>query len=352
MFTAYKGYAHMVRQVARSQGVKHPDIRGALLDCAGDLLVQVGRSADQLTLLQEVVHYFMGHRVVCVSSALAEQLAETEMDLELEGLRLPFTLFEVCVDDAYHVAEGIPAPGALVMVRPDESTVAAIVSQGAELFRRLAVRAGMPGIPPREVAAGELAGALTMRTVSPYDGGMLHCTIPYEQNRGKSVDNIIQSLAVPMKDPLMVPTDLREKELESRLLRIALGALCYLNTANPECEPFKDRNRASIGIRPEIMLLGGSMKRDVAAHLRKAHWRHLAHPKFRRSDSGGVRVVWVRPALVNPAVESHELPPKETFVPREEGVIAGSGEADDIVEWSFTGIARGLKGARNAKVKA
>ena len=307
MFTPYKGFAYMLRKEAKAQHW-NPDLHDALVDMAASSLIMCPvQSQDHRAIVEEAVHYLLGHRVICVSAALAAQLAQTEIALQLDHISLPYSLFELCVDDSYRPT-GFPLPGCLACVRPDEATRTALGRIALESFAKEVERTGS-GRPPVSQDLGWMANSVTLRWRTPLDEGICHAAIDYRKYEGKDCDAVIDDMGTIAEVAVgaAVALDKVEKDTEKILLRIVLGALCYLNTARPEAEPHKDRNRPHLGnVAPQIELLGRTAKKDASFHLRKAHWRRLAHQRFERDETGRIRIVWVRPAVVNPGSEAKE----------------------------------------------
>jgi len=325
MFIHYDGIAVALKRALKERGLKLHSVEDALLESAAGLLQMTSGEVtqDHRAVIEEMVHYCLSHHVVCVSAALAEQLSCTEMDVELDHLKLPFHIFEVCIDDKFKIHGDHPAPGVLACIRPSGGTADAITSYAVKSFELL----GLP-VPPEIVAAyrTKLENSLYMRWKTPLDGGICHIGIKYDDAIGKPIDTVVDELGVLASSIVgMVELDPAEKAIEKKLLRIVLGALCYLNTSDPEVEKFKDRNRPSIGsVPPDIVLLGRTVKREVAFHLRKAHWRHLVHQRFQRDEDGKIKVVWVRPAVINPGAQAKEAPAKVDYVPKENQDNEGS----------------------------
>lgn len=63
---------------------------------------------------------------------------------------------------------------------------------------------------------------------------------------------------------------------------------------------YKLRDMITHGLREPGDDLGGSHA-GPRAHWRKLHMRSLRHEKYKRNENGSIRVIWVRPALINAA---------------------------------------------------
>lgn len=304
MFIPYRGYLSILREFLKQQGnkLRRQNVHREMLEMFRTTLRYNPRTLfqpkdmpleldqDSILILIETVHYLLTHRVYCVSTALAERLAETEMELSLDNLNLPSGVFEVCFDDAFEIMPGVKAPGVLVLCTPGPEIISAL----AKFAKEATGQDGPMRIAPRY---GEL---FSLRFKSPFDDGIMHMTISVKDEKGKPIDEIVDGLGRCQYSWRLVDASGEEKEVEKRLMRIVLGIICYLNTVDPESRAYMDRNRPSYSERPaELFLLGEHIPREVSWHLRKGHFRFLRSERFKRDDSGKVRCVWVRASEVN-----------------------------------------------------
>lgn len=306
MYSYYKGLLAMLRDAMREEGVKiKPDgVEAALVNMGAGALKMTGGQPCQevVTISQECVHYCLGHHVLYVPAVLAEQLMCTEFRMSLEGLRLPYSVFEVCIDTDFKVMDNVAAPGVLAMVAPDEKVIDSLV----HFFKKMGDRAGVETLGRPE----KFCNAVALRYADALGvyGGLCHAVIPIRGNENRTIDEAIDSLGREAKQLIGTKAlDDRDVELQKRLARIVMGCVCYLNTADPDVSKFKDRQRPHYSFPPDALLLGKDIQRDEFFRLRKAHWRWLHHPRFQRDEAGRVRVVWVRPATVHYGAQTKEV---------------------------------------------
>jgi hypothetical protein len=263
--------------------------------------------AEIQLMVFEMIHYYLSHRVYCVSSPLAEQLMNSDITLTLDHLSLPSSIFEVDFEEGFEILPGVQAPGVLCIVRPDETVFSP--------FKKF-IHGSMGFEVPWHVEPG-MENMFSVRFTSPLaDRGMLHVTLNTEEQKDQPIDELIDSLTLPKYALRMEPLTPTEKEIEKRIVRTVLGMLCYLHTADPDIREGKVHNRPAFSdLLPTAFLVGESIPREVAWHLRKAHWRFLRDPRYRRDEAGNIRTVWVRPAEVSREHRpAGELPPKEEIV--------------------------------------
>lgn len=320
MYTPYQGFVWEIRQRQKERNERFsrqdlPQQLAGLMDVVASHYSGSEISQDGVLIMLEMAHYLLSHKVVYVPTPLAQRLMETSLEVNFENLHVPFHIFEVVFDQDFEI-EGYPAPSCLAAVTLDDITFNAtseclnkvISSQTAQ--KRIA-----RGLPVLYHVPEKFKEMATIRFRSPVDnGGICHMTFSSVEDKGKKIDDVIDSLGTYTKSSVgMVKLNDIERTLEKRLMTIVLGVLCYLNTSEPEMETYKDRNRMSLSaIKPDAVILGKSIEKATPGwHLRKGHWRFLKHERFTRKNPA--RCVWVRsaevnkeskPAIPNPNVES------------------------------------------------
>lgn len=125
MYLPYNGFALSLKEASKQLGhkIKGHMLEPALLDVAVESLEKSDGIAthDHRTIMEEMIHYLCGHHVICLSAALADRLMQTEVSLELEHIRLPFSIFEVCIEDSFDLYKGHRASGVLVTTLLDQA---------------------------------------------------------------------------------------------------------------------------------------------------------------------------------------------------------------------------------------
>lgn len=324
----YKPFHGLVRELtrrARAERRRDFDCLQALRTLIVKNLLDHGEITQiGVQTVQESIHYYLSHRIVYVSTPLAQQLLESKIEVPPDELRIPYSLFEVCFDDSLEVMPGIKAPSCLVMVKPGKATQDAILSRLGEchkiieqLREKAAATFKFPAgklEPPR--LADKFGDAFNIHFASPWDDSICHANLPFSESVGQSVDEVIEKLDHSGMHGLY-PMGAHEIECEKRLCRIVFGILCYLNVEDPDVVEFKDHNRPRMGDRPpESILLGQSFRAMPGWHLRKAHYRFLGHPRFKRGDGGNIRSVWVRETEIHASDRPAGSTEKADFVPR------------------------------------
>lgn len=290
----------------REQRIKNLEI--CLLQAveASWLSYQGRNHPDTMLIMQEAVHYLLNHQVVYISTPLAQSLMNTEIELELDNLYIPFRLFEICFENDFKIYKDYVAPGTLVLAKADDAILSAFnnfatlstnfITKNLNEYQKLR---GLPPIKPDQPdISDDLQKMLSLRFQSPVDQSLCHCVINSSIDAGKSVDAIIDGLKM-FDNSGIFELNQDEREIEKRLMRIVLGSMCYLGTQDPDVIEYRNRNRKSFYNKPKEILLGGKFEKDTSWHLRKAHWRFLKDKRFERDKDGNVKCVWVKSAEVN-----------------------------------------------------
>lgn len=307
MYSPYQGFVWEIRQRQKERNERFsrqdlPQQLAGLMDIvASHYSSGVEMSQDGVLIMLEMAHYLLSHKVVYVPTPLAQRLMETSLEVNFENLHVPFHIFEVVFDQDFKIG-GYSAPSCLAVVTPDDVTFNAINSCLKQATNdQTAQKRIARGLPVSYHVPEGFKDMATIRFRSPVDnGGICHMTFSSIEDKGKKIDDVIDSLGTYTKSSVgMVKLNDVEREMEKRLMTIVLGVLCYLNTSEPEIEAFKDRNRMSLSaVKPDAVILGKSIERAAPGwHLRKGHWRFLKHERFTRKDPA--RCVWVRSAEVN-----------------------------------------------------
>jgi hypothetical protein len=315
MFQPYRGYAYSLRHLLPrliGEKVTRENLQGYMSEMIKKFLrLRPGENVakqDVMAVLTELCHYLLSHKVYYVKTTFAEQLMNSSIELNIENLHIPHRIFEVCFEESLELVPGYKAASCLVAL-----DLTAVEHGAMQEF--LSQSVGMPvdfSVPLKSLA-------VRFAPISELElGAMIHVVIDLDSEKGKPIDDVIQSLEPFRYSGEMVALAPIEKEAEKKICRIVLGMLCYLNTKDPDVGEFKNRNRPAFGsLRPTEFLLGASFTRDIAWHLRKAHWRFLKHERYKRDEAGSARCVWVRSAEINRGADPSaparkiELAPKD-----------------------------------------
>lgn len=232
----------------------------------------------------EYVHYLFSHQVYFVRTPFAEKLAESAIELRLDELKIPQHIFEVCFEDDFKI-DGVPISSVLVSCGIGDGEISIIQDMISKVI-------GVAGAVPVGVR-----DMFSIRMTSPFDGGTLHLVLNFKNNTGRDIDAVIDEAGTLN---MMTKVDTRELEYEKIISRIVLGILCYLNTDSPSLSMIKPYNRPILGpIQPTVILLGEGITREMGWHIRSSHWRFLRDERFKRTEDGKVRCVWIRSTEVN-----------------------------------------------------
>lgn len=256
-----------------------PDMMHKLLDIGLTCLPTFQGSINQetLTVLFEMSHYLLSHKVYHVETGMAQSLMKTEISLNLHDLKLPYKIFEVSFKDDLRIPAG-KIPSVLAVVTPGR---AEIDSCNAFLRNRYKI----------SDSAGNM---LYLRYVSP-EGGICHSNIPAEFFLDRSIDEAMDMIGDERRDTFQFTDKLSssDKMIQRSLLRTVMGLMCYINTESPDVRLWKNKNRPAMGtLKPEGYLVGSTL--PDSWFMRRGHFMVLKHERYRRQD-GAVRVVWRRP---------------------------------------------------------
>lgn len=300
MFEPFRGLTFRARQQMRADG----DRRQVDLEC---LLIETGACVMNgsphgngvTSVLLELVHYFLSHRVLYVPTPLAERLMATRLDIPPIAIQTPYQLFELSFDDKLEVRPGLKLESCLAMVLPDESLLNTVRERCQQCSHAAVDRRNkvLKLMPPEEHQPVQLADRMRRSFLVLFSirGQESICQLHFrpDEYTGLSMDEAIDKLLEPGPIPGFMSLSAEEIEMEKALCRIVFGALCYLGTKEPEVGTWKDRCRPRLGIAPKGLILGQSIKSSVGWHLRKAHWRFFKHEKFT------VPYTWVHSAEIN-----------------------------------------------------
>jgi hypothetical protein len=308
MFQPYNGYVLELKRALKADGRKLDDVilRQSGIDILCKLFtMQESKyiSVDGVLVILELIHYMLSHKVVYVSTPLAQRLMESEITVNLGDLHIPFNLFEMCFDDDLVIMDGFKAPSALVLARPDDAIIGSmrkiLDEAGDKYVRKLRPHHQGP-IKHDFKVEDEVRNVFSIRFKSPVDGGICHLNVNTKASMGEPIDKVIDEIGL-FQEKIGVSALLdTEREIEKRIARIALGVICFFNTADPDAIDWRNKSRGRMsGIRPSETLLGSTFERvGPSWHLRRAHWRFLKHERYKRDGGGSVRCVWVRAAEV------------------------------------------------------
>jgi hypothetical protein len=262
-----------------------PNIMQDMLDISLTHLPQIPGSLNQdtITILLEMTHYLLSHKVYYVETALARSLMKTNINLQLSDLKLPYRIFEVSFKDDLKTPEG-PIPSFLIAIMPGQSEINA-----CNAF----LNKSNQSIPWQ---LNNSMGNLVYVRYQAAEGGICHANIPAEFFVDRSIDEAVEALGKNRLNntfKFTVEFSDSDKKIQSNLLRIAMGLLCYINTENPDMQEWKNKNRPAFGlIKPDSWRIGASI--PDSWFLRKGHFMVLRHERYKRQD-GKTRIVWRRP---------------------------------------------------------
>jgi hypothetical protein len=295
-------------KIARDQGM-HIDLIDKLLQVAS-VMNQHGDQSECAAVIYEVMHYTMSHRVINVSANLAERLVQTEMDLNLEHLRIPSCLFEICFEQGTMVPNStMQMPSCLIVAKPDDAVISAIhswmekVSQRClanELEDMSGVRLDTSKIKMPVYVEEEMRNLFAVKYRDPTEpddllAALCHSNLNLVADAKKPIKQAIDELPLMQHSAHVMGMTERDKLIQKHIVTTVLAAISYMNTTNPDMKDYKFKDRPRVGtIPPKATVLGGSFQRCPPGwHLRKPHMRHLWHERFKRDEGGNVRVVWI-----------------------------------------------------------
>lgn len=282
-FPPFMGEIYVARKAIKGAGLQKMRTSKDVLDLSIQAAKQLHDSSAHdpsiFGVVIEAMHYAISHKVVCITKDLAESIVNTNMnEICLDNLRLPFHLFELCVERGTRLPNVIgDVPSLLVLVGPDEATTNTIM--------KLLDRAGMV----IDGGIDHVSNAFRMMYGQPPE--KYQSNVDLRETKGKTIDDVINELPA-----FKVGHSLNdaEKKQSASLMRLIMGTLCYLNVREPDLRTFKDKQRMQLGEKPSCILLGDKFKPSPSWYLRRAHFRILRDERYRRDDEGKPRVVWIR----------------------------------------------------------
>jgi hypothetical protein len=287
VFVPYEGLTTMMRkeyEVINNTRLGRNEIPGmmqSMLDLTLTHLPQIEGSLNQesITLLFEMSHYLLSHKVYYVETAMAQSLMKTNLQLQLSDLKLPYRIFEVSFKDDLQTSEG-PIPSFLMAIMPEQAEIDSCNTfLGKTTLWKL---------------HGTMSSLVYVRYQAP-EGGICHANIPASFFADRTIDEAVDIIGENRKDTFQftIAFSEQDKKIQKNLLRIAMGLLCYINTEAPDIKSWKNQNRPAIGtLKPDGWRVGASL--PEAWFLRKGHFMVLRHERYTRQD-GKARVVWRRP---------------------------------------------------------
>jgi hypothetical protein len=258
-------------------------------------------SVDGVLVILESIHYTVSHKVVYVSTPFAQRLMESELTVNLDDLHIPFNLFEMCFDDDFEILDGVKAPSSLVLAKPDDTIINCMREILDEASGQYTLSQHYGNVKPNFKIEDEVRNVFSIRFRSPTDNdGICHLNINTKKSMGEPIDKVIDEIGLFQEKAGVTALSVTEREIEKRIARIALGIICYYNTAEPDILDWRNKSRGRMSeTRPSETLLGSTFERASPGwHLRRAHWRFLKHERYKRDEGGSVRCIWVRAAEV------------------------------------------------------
>lgn len=257
-------------------------------------------SQDIIVLLYEMIHYLLSHNVVYVPIAFAEKMIQADLKFRLEGIRVPYSVFELSFEEGHQLIDGYPTCSALVTIGGGKE-----ISSAMSRFINEAIGHDIP------FETQKITNAFTVRFRAE-DGAICHAVLPIHEFDGKTVHEVIEGMGT-LRRGVVAPLNDRDKAIQKNLVRIVMGVLAYWNTVEPDIVAHKNRSRPSIGIQPFGFLVGSKIgQKDW--FIRSGGPVVLAHKRYKRDEQGNIRVIWRRPAEVNekakpaiPKAKIHQL---------------------------------------------
>lgn len=311
MYQPYKGAIYNIREAHRQKNIKLKphDIEEKAYRIFKDIgyanLDHVPQDNFQIAL--ELAHYQCSHKVICITNEMAEVLSRTNFQINLDNLHIPYHLFEICFQDGLEIC-GYKIPSALCLVNPDNPTFEALrkkLKQGGDIMveeiNELRKVDGYPPINCENIYTINPSMQDCIRiTFADCDNASCHISIPTKNEvfKDKSIDWIINNMGTLKGSEIGLNNE--EQEISRILTKIVFGAIAYYSVKDSDIERYKFHGRPALGkSSPECVIIGGKMSHDKGYHLRRGHYRVLAHERFKRDNSGNVRVVWVSGSEVN-----------------------------------------------------
>ena len=272
MFQPYKGFAYTIRKRAKANGERNANIQGEL----GDLLLRtinrhthpdgfVRLDKTTTSILTEMVHYRVSHKVVYISKAFAEKMVKGKMRFYVDAIKIPLGVFEICF-------ENDTLPSCLVTINPSEAEQNAASRITKEVLNLKNV--DMHGLYD-DILNFSFA----------FEDDVWAVQVPLSEFDGKTVDEVAA---------------IKTREIDRKLIRVIFGILAYWNTKQPDIEKWKNHNRGKFGdIKPSEYLIGSKIQNETW-FLRSGGPVMLGHPRYRRDETGHIRIIWRKAAEHNP----------------------------------------------------
>ena len=331
MFLPFKGLAYYIRKMDKLHHQSH-DFQKVLKNTAAQVAL-MGQHSESVSTLYEIMHYTLSHRILNLSTNLAQRFMNSRMTVNVMDLRLPCSIFELCFEQGFLIPEvNVQMPSCLIVALPDTAFLSALTSVATEtaqiqldLINRQRRQNGLPmEVGRKTIVSPGLASMLCIKHRDPFEletardgdtmpASICHCNLDCRLFK-PTIDEIIEDL--PLMEGLTVPMNDRDKLVQKRLVAMVFATLCYLNTAKPDIAKYKFHDRPRMGaIPPSAFIIGQNFERCPPGwHLRSAHFRTLRHERFRRDEDDKPRVVWVRSAEIGKGLEASGGQPKEETV--------------------------------------
>lgn len=288
MFKHYNGFLATCRRLRK---IRPDDVEQTFKELF-DITEQPGA---KILIIEESMHYLLGHHVVYVSSPLAEQFMLTSFGPGIiKNLKTPFTYFEICIEEGLKTPSGELVPPMLVSLPHDDAHIKAMTHFFKKYSNEGSSDWTLPKVVEDYIRNSMIITAYTSTGIERVNIADAHI----EGNIEKRVTELDVKNA--------------SKDLLSSIARIALGVICYLNTQNPDVQPHNDFSRPRYARRINSIILGKDVQRDEFFIIRKAHWRYLRDERYKRDEDGNVRMLWIRPANVHYGKKTKEQDPDIT----------------------------------------
>jgi len=291
-FVPFAGMTLTARRISK-RNKQDVDLAGLLVETA-QVMTAMHRWPDVFQAAIEHQHYFESHRVLLVTRELSEALYSSKIDFCLKYLRLPYSICEICFEQGLKVpGTNIQAPGTLVVAKPSQASMDAM-----DRFMKKAAGNGLDMESYRNIFS--MRYVMDDETLPEGMNSTYAMNIDLTKNGEMEIEDVIRK--APDMEHVDATLNDEEKKNQAAIMKLVIGALCYLSIDNAEKEDAKVFDRPRMGVKPSCLILGKNYK-EIARHMRKGHIRRLRHEKYKRDEDGNVRMVWVHEHEVGGAAE-------------------------------------------------
>lgn len=249
----------------------------------------------------EMSHYGLGHKVVCVDTESALDMAQQKNDVRIHDLQFPAPIFEICFEQGTRLPTGEPLPSMLISLPAKERTreyarllgnafaanaLVAVRTMGKDFAKVIAdatkkLLAVADGSIQSEDCGytDELNNAVfIMYGIVGTDGERNLGFMELPSRRDAPIEELIAGLN-SVSDAGGKPFDAATESMRNTLARIALNFIIYLN-AGGMLEATKLFNRPKMA---NVAPLVQQLPIGVRWHWRRSHYRTLRDQRYYRT---------------------------------------------------------------------